>query len=50
MRDAVTNLIRNYDLTGRYLDRAAVDRLKDYFNSGKARVTAAAPEHAHGHP
>ena len=41
MRDAVTNLIRNYDLTGRYLDRAAIDRLKDYFNSGNARVTAA---------
>lgn len=42
MRDAVTNLIRNYDLTGRYLDRAAIDQLKEYFNSGKARVTAAA--------
>jgi phycobilisome core component len=42
MRDAVTNLIRNYDLTGRYLDRAAIDRLKDYFASGKARVAAAA--------
>ena len=41
MRDAVTNLIRNYDLTGRYLDRAAIDRLKDYFNSGNARVAAA---------
>lgn len=42
MRDAVTNLIRNYDLTGRYLDRDAMDRLKAYYESGTARVTAAA--------
>ena len=42
MRDAVTNLIKNYDLTGRYLDRDAMDSLKDYFSSGMARVTAAA--------
>ncbi len=42
MRDAVTNLIRNYDLTGRYLDRDAMDRLKDYFSSGMARINAAA--------
>jgi phycobilisome core component len=41
MRDAVTNLLRNYDLTGRYLDRAAIDQLKDYFTSGNARVAAA---------
>ncbi|HEY9618404.1 MAG TPA: allophycocyanin subunit beta [Microcoleaceae cyanobacterium] len=42
MRDAVTTLIRNYDITGRYLDRDAMDRLKSYFNSGMARVQAAA--------
>ena len=42
MRDTVTNLVNNYDLTGRYLDRDAMDRLKTYFNSGTARVTAAA--------
>jgi phycobilisome core component len=42
MRDAVTNLIRNYDLTGRYLDRTAMDRLKAYFESGSARLAAAA--------
>jgi phycobilisome core component len=42
MRDAVTNLIRSYDLTGRYLDRDALDRLKSYFQSGTGRVTAAA--------
>lgn len=42
MRDAVTSLIRNYDLTGRYLDRDAMDRLKAYFESGTARIAAAA--------
>lgn len=42
MRDAVTTLIRNYDVTGRYLDRDALDRLKDYFGTGTARVAAAA--------
>jgi phycobilisome core component len=41
MRDAVTNLIRSYDVTGRYLDRLAVDRLKSYFESGTARIKAA---------
>jgi phycobilisome core component len=42
MRDAVTSLIRNYDVTGRYLDRDAMDSLKSYFNTGMARVQAAA--------
>lgn len=42
MRDAVTSLIRNYDITGRYLDRNAIDNLKAYFNTGMARVQAAA--------
>jgi phycobilisome core component len=42
MRDAVTKLIRNYDVTGRYLDRDAMDKLKTYFESGTARITAAA--------
>ena len=41
MRDAVTTLIRNYDLTGRYLDRNAMDELKAYFESGSARIAAA---------
>ncbi|MBE9043305.1 allophycocyanin subunit beta [Pleurocapsales cyanobacterium LEGE 10410] len=41
MRDAVTNLIRNYDIAGRYLDRNAIDNLKDYFASGSARVAVA---------
>lgn len=42
MRDAVTSLIRNYDVSGRYLDRNAVDALKAYFATGTARVAAAA--------
>lgn len=41
MQDAVTSLIKNYDLTGRYLDRSAIDRLQSYFESGSTRVQAA---------
>ncbi len=41
MRDAVTTLIKNYDLTGRYLDRNAIDDLKSYFTTGMARIQAA---------
>jgi phycobilisome core component len=41
MRDAVTNLIRNYDIAGRYLDRNAMDSLKDFFASGNSRVAVA---------
>ncbi|MCG9893413.1 MAG: allophycocyanin subunit beta [Thermosynechococcaceae cyanobacterium MS004] len=42
MQDAVTAVIENYDIKGRYLDRDAIDTLKDYFSSGIARVKAAA--------
>jgi phycobilisome core component len=41
MRDAITTLIKTYDVSGRYLDRNAIDRLKSYFESGTARITAA---------
>lgn len=41
MRDAVTSLIENYDIKGRYLDRDAMDTLKSYFGTGMARVQAA---------
>lgn len=41
MRDAVTNLIKTYDTTGRYLDRNALDRLKSYFDTGAARIATA---------
>jgi phycobilisome core component len=42
MRDAVTNLIKNYDVAGRYLDRNAIDTLKAFFETGTARIAAAA--------
>jgi phycobilisome core component len=42
MRDAITNLIKSYDVTGRYLDRDAIDTLKSYFETGTARIMAAA--------
>lgn len=41
MRDLVTNLIKNYDSSGRYLDRDAIDSLKSYFETGTARVAVA---------
>lgn len=41
MRDAVTTLIKNYDVTGRYLDRNAMDELKAYFDSCSTRIAAA---------
>ncbi|NJL86878.1 MAG: allophycocyanin subunit beta [Leptolyngbyaceae cyanobacterium SM1_1_3] len=41
MRDTVTSLISNYDSTGRYLDRTALDSLRSYFDSGMVRVQAA---------
>jgi phycobilisome core component len=42
MRDAVTNLIKSYDIAGRYFDRNALDSLKTYFDTGAARIAAAA--------
>ncbi|MBE9063481.1 allophycocyanin subunit beta [cf. Phormidesmis sp. LEGE 11477] len=42
MRDTVTSLISNYDTTGRYLDRDAIDSLQSYFNTGANRVKVAA--------
>jgi phycobilisome core component len=40
MRDAVTSVIKSYDVTGRYLDRDAIDSMKAYFQTGAARVRA----------
>ncbi|QYX31571.1 allophycocyanin subunit beta [Sphaerospermopsis torques-reginae] len=42
MRDAVTTLIKNYDVAGKYFDRNAIDSLASYFATGTARVQAAA--------
>jgi phycobilisome core component len=41
MKDAVTSLIKNYDITGRYFDRNAIDSLKSFFQTGTARVAVA---------
>ena len=41
MKDAVTSLIRNYDVSGRYFDRAAMDALQSYFKSGNDRIAVA---------
>jgi phycobilisome core component len=40
MRDAVTSLIQNYDVSGRYFDRDAIDDLKAYFRTGNVRLQA----------
>jgi len=42
MRDAVTSLIGTYDVAGRYFDQNAMDKMKSYFETGTARIKAAA--------
>jgi allophycocyanin beta subunit len=42
MQDAITAVINNYDVQGKYLDAAALDKLKAYFATGAVRVRAAA--------
>ncbi|BAC89188.1 allophycocyanin subunit beta [Gloeobacter violaceus] len=42
MQDAITAVINNYDVQGKYLDGAALDKLKAYFTTGAVRVRAAA--------
>ncbi len=39
--DAVTSLIKNYDLSGLYLDRDALDSIKSYYQSGSTRIQIA---------
>lgn len=41
MQDAITSVINSSDVQGKYLDGAAMDKLKGYFASGKLRVGAA---------
>ena len=41
MQDAITAVINSSDVQGKYLDSAALDRLKNYFASGELRVRAA---------
>jgi allophycocyanin beta subunit len=42
MQDAITAVINNYDVQGKYLDASALDKLKAYFATGAVRVRAAA--------
>jgi phycobilisome core component len=41
VQDAVASLIGTYDVAGRYLDRNAIDRLKEYFAQAQSRIKAA---------
>jgi allophycocyanin beta subunit len=42
MQDAITAVINASDVQGKYLDVAAIERLKSYFATGELRVRAAA--------
>lgn len=41
MQDAITAVINSSDVQGKYLDSAALDKLKGYFKTGALRVRAA---------
>lgn len=41
MQDAITAVINSSDVQGKYLDGAALDKLKAYFTTGELRVRAA---------
>lgn len=40
MQDAITNVLNKYDLTGKYLDIAAIQELQAYFDTGLDRIQA----------
>ena len=40
MQDAITSVINSSDVQGRYLDTAALEKLKGYFATGELRVRA----------
>jgi allophycocyanin beta subunit len=48
MQDAITSVINSADVQGRYLDGAAMDKLKSYFQTGQLRVRAASVISANG--
>jgi len=48
MQDAITSVINSADVQGRYLDGAALDKLKNYFQTGQLRVRAASVISANG--
>lgn len=40
MQDAITNILNQYDIIGKYLDRTAINELKNYFNTATNRLKA----------
>ena len=40
MQDAITYVLKKYDLTGRYLDQTAVNEIANYFDTGLDRIKA----------
>nr|YP_009294468.1 allophycocyanin beta 18 subunit [Asparagopsis taxiformis]AOM65951.1 allophycocyanin beta 18 subunit [Asparagopsis taxiformis] len=38
MQDAITNIVNQYDLTGKYLDDFAMNELQDYFSTALDRI------------
>nr|UNJ16344.1 allophycocyanin beta 18 subunit [Boldiaceae sp.] len=38
MRDAITSIVDQYDLSGRYLDKIAINQIINYFETGVERV------------
>jgi allophycocyanin beta subunit len=40
MQDAITSVINSSDVQGKYLDNAALEKLKGYFQTGELRVRA----------
>nr|YP_009237724.1 allophycocyanin beta 18 chain [Gracilariopsis lemaneiformis]YP_009294671.1 allophycocyanin beta 18 subunit [Gracilariopsis chorda]AJO68502.1 allophycocyanin beta 18 subunit [Gracilariopsis lemaneiformis]AML79777.1 allophycocyanin beta 18 chain [Gracilariopsis lemaneiformis]AOM66931.1 allophycocyanin beta 18 subunit [Gracilariopsis chorda]UAD88807.1 allophycocyanin beta 18 subunit [Gracilariopsis chorda] len=40
MQDAITTILNRYDLTGKYLDKIAIEELNNYFVSGLSRIKA----------
>ncbi len=41
MKDTITAIINEYDTQGKYLDNAAIEKMKAYFNTGALRIRAA---------
>lgn len=38
MQDAITNILSKYDLTGKYLDKSAMNEIEAYFKTGLDRI------------
>lgn len=40
MKDAITSILNKYDLTGKYLDKNALNELNEYFSTALQRIKA----------